>query len=330
MRCYLLAGERAEASRQYAELERRLRAELGAEPEAETRSLMADGDAYKTSTATRYAYGGGVHIAYQTRGAGDVDVLLMPGFVSSVERVWELPAYRSFAAALMTQGRLIVFDTRGIGLSDRGVPTTPHSTVEDMDTVLRATKSRRAVLIGASQSGCACIRFAVENPGRVAGLILIGVSAKGCRSSDYPFALSAEQFDVWRRRLVADWGSPIGIDTFGPSLGADKQAREWWAALLRAASSPGALKLVLGSLRDVDVRSLLPQVSAPTLVLHRRHDRAVRVEAGRYIAARIPGARFLELEGADHWFFAGEQAPMLAAIRSFIGELCGAHPKSRR
>ena len=318
MRSLLLAGDRTSAERHFVALKQRLRDELAIAPEPETQELMNSLAAAVTPQATRYAIGGGVHLAYQAHGDGAPDILVMPGFVSSVERLWELPACRSFLAAVMTMGRLILFDPRGIGLSDRGWPPSPEGTFEDMVTVLRATHSRRVVLVAASQSAGPCIKFAVEHPGRVAGLVLIGALAKGCRSPDYPFALSADQFDTWRQRLIAGWGGPIGIETFAPSLANNGQARAWWAGLLRAASSPGALKAVLDAMRDVDVTPMLARVLVPTLVLHRRGDRAVRIEAGRFLAARIPGCRFIELEGSDHWFFSGVQEPLLDALRDFV------------
>ncbi len=126
--------------------------------------------------------------------------------------------------------------------------------------------------------------------------------------------------------LVAEWGGPAGIDTFAPSLSRDPQARAWWAGLLRAASSPGAIWAVLKALRDTDVRRLLPRVSVPTLVLHRRNDRAVRIEAGRDMASKITGAQFVELDGHDHWFFAGAQQLVLEAIKRFVNAL----PHDRR
>src|SRR6185369_11822914 len=140
-------------------------------------------------------------------------------------------------------------------------------------------------------------------------------------AQDYPYALRASQYDAWRRQLVAEWGGPAGIDTFGPSLAGDPQARAWWAGLLRAASSPGGIRTVLEALRDTDVRHLLPRVSAPTLVLHRRNDQAVRIAAGRDMASHITGAQFIELDGSDHWFFAGDQQPVLAAVRQFVSAL---------
>ena len=325
IRSLLLAGDRSAAKRHYSSFEQRLRDELGVAPEAKTQALMSAETVITDPEPTRYARGAGIHLAFQVHGTGDLDIVVMPGFVSSVERIWELPACRAFLAALMTTGRIIVFDPRGIGLSDRVGPPSLDATVEDIGTVLQAAHSRRAVLFGASQSGGACIKFAAQHPGRVAGLILFGALAKGCWTLDHPFALRGDQFDSWRERLIAGWGGPIGIETFGPSLSSDPQAKAWWAGLLRSASSPGALKAVLDAMRDVDVRPLLPRVLVPTLVLHRRLDRAVRIEAGRYVASHIPGARFIELEGDDHWFFAGEQEPVIEAIRHFVADLRPGH-----
>jgi DNA-binding SARP family transcriptional activator/pimeloyl-ACP methyl ester carboxylesterase len=321
IRSLLLAGDRSAAKRHYSLFEQRLRDELGVAPEAKTQALMGAGTGAADPEATRYARGAGIHLAFQVHGSGALDIVVMPGFVSSVERFWELPACRAFLGSLMTIGRLILFDPRGIGLSDRvGSPPGLDATVEDIDTVLRAAQSRRVILFGASQCGGACIKFAAQYPERVAGLILFGVLAKGCWAPDHPFALRAAQFDAWRERLIAGWGGPIGIETFGPSLSGDAQSRAWWAGLLRSASSPGALKAVLDGVRDVDVRPLLPLISVPALVLHRRLDRAVRIEAGRYVASHIKGARFVELKGGDHWFFAGDQEPVIEAIRRFVAE----------
>lgn len=268
---------------------------------------------------TRYVEGAGVHLAYQTYGSGELDILVVPGFVSHVERVWESPACRGFLESLLKLGRLIIFDRRGIGLSDRvGSAPGVDVTAEDIGTVLRAAGTRRVVLFGASECGPACIKFAVDEPRLVAGLILFGSLARGCWSPDYPHALRASQYDAWGKQLAAEWGGPAGIETFAPSLSRDPQARAWWAGLLRAASSPGAIRAVLKALRDTDVRQLLPRVAVPTLVLHRRDDMAVRIAAGRDMASHIPGARFIELDGNDHWFFAGTQQPVLEEIRRFF------------
>src|SRR4051812_22956104 len=222
----------------------------------------------------------------------------------------------------MALGRLILFDRRGVGLSDRvGSAPSVEVTAEDIGTVLRAVQTRRVVLFGASECGPACIKFAVEQSRVVAGLILFGSLAGGCWAPDYPHALRASQYDAWRRQLVAEWGGPAGIETFGPSLASDPQARAWWAGLLRAASSPGAIGAVLEALRDTDVRRLLPRLSVPTLVLHRWSDRAVRFAAGRDMASHITGAQFVALDGDDHWFFAGDREPVLEPIKRFVGAL---------
>jgi DNA-binding SARP family transcriptional activator/pimeloyl-ACP methyl ester carboxylesterase len=329
IRSLLLAGDRSSAERHHAALTQRLRDELGVAPEAETEALMDPGAAalLHAVPTTLYVEGAGVHLAYQTYGTGELDILILPGFVSHVERAWEHPSCRAFLVSLMALGRLITFDRRGVGLSDR-VGSAPgiEATAEDIGTVLRAARTRRVVLFGASESGPACIKFAVDEPRLVAGLILFGALAKGCWAPDYPYALQASQHDAWRRQLVAGWGGPAGIETFAPSLSRDPQARAWWAGLLRAASSPGAVLAVLEAFRDTDVRQLLPRLSVPTLVLHRRNDRAVRIAAGRDMASHITGAQFVELDGNDHWFFAGAQQPVLEAIKRFVGAL----PRNRR
>lgn len=324
IRSLLLAGDRSAAERQHATLTQRLRDGLGVAPEAETEALMAPAapPLRDAVPATRYVKGAGVHLAYQTYGSGALDILVMPGFVSHVERAWEHPASRTFLASLTRLGRLIVFDRRGIGLSDRvGSAPDIDVTAEDIGTVLRAADSRRVVLFGASECGPACIKFAVDESSRVAGLILFGALAKGCWSEDYPHALRASQYDAWSKHLIAQWGGPVGIEAFAPSLANDPQARAWWAGLLRAASSPGGISAVLEAFRDADVRHLLPRIAVPTLVLHRRDDKAVRIAAGRDVASRITGAEFVELDGNDHWFFAGDQQPVLDAIKRFTEAL---------
>ena len=324
IRNLLLAGDRAAAERHFEALTQRLRDELGVAPEAETRALLKAGAMVPAAEAppTRYVSGGSVHLAFQTYGAGRIDILVLPGFVSHVERVWEEPRCRTFLSSLAAMGRLILLDRRGIGLSDRvGSRPSVEATAQDIGTVLDAAGSRRVMLFGASEGGPACIKFAADHPHRVAGLILFASLAKGSAAADYPHALHAGQYEIWLQQLVAVWGGPAGIETFAPSLSGDAQARAWWAGLLRAASSPGAIKGVLEALRDTDVRHLLGRISAPTLVLHRRGDRAVRIGAGRHLASHIAQARFIELDGADHWPFAGDQHPVLASIRQFVGSV---------
>lgn len=320
IRNLMLGGDHAAAERQFKALTERLRNELDVAPEPETSALLqANGEA---APPTRYVSGGNIHLAFQTYGKGPIDILVLAGFVSHVERVWEGAACRSFLSSLAEMGRLILFDRRGVGLSDRvGYRPSAEATAQDIRTVLDAAGSRRVVLFGASEGGPACISFAAEHPDRVAGLILFDSLAKGSFAPDYPHALHAEQFDAWLQQIVSAWGGPAGIETFAPSLANDPKAKAWWAGLLRAASSPGAMKGVLEALRDTDVRHLLNRITVPTLVLHRRGDRAVRIGAGKHLADHIPQARFIELDGADHWVFAGDQRAVLDSIRPFVGRL---------
>jgi pimeloyl-ACP methyl ester carboxylesterase len=324
IRNLLFAGDHAAAERHFELLTRRLREELGVAPEVETRALLNTSQTLpgQGTPPTRYVSGDGIHLAFQTCGARGIDILLLPGFVSHVERVWEEPRCRAFLSSLAAMGRLILLDRRGIGLSDRvGLNPSVEATAQDIGTVLDATGSRRIVLFGASEGGPACIKYAADRPHRVAGLILFGSLAKGSATPDYPHALQASQYDTWLQQLVSAWGGPAGIEAFAPSLSTDPQSRAWWAGLLRAASSPGAVRGLLEGLRDTDVRSLLGQISAPTLVLHRRGDRAVRIGASRYLASHIPKARFVELDGDDHWAFAGDQRPVLANVEQFVASL---------
>ena len=170
-----------------------MRDELGVAPEAETNALMRKRDAESRPPPTQYVSGGSVHLAFQTYGSGRTDILMMPGFVSHVERVWEDAGCRAFLSSLAEMGRLILLDRRGVGLSDRvGFSPSVEATAQDIGTVLDAAGSRRVVLFGASEGGPACIRFAAEHPDRVAGLILFDSLAKGSWAPDYPHALQAE------------------------------------------------------------------------------------------------------------------------------------------
>ena len=326
IRNLLLAGDRVAAEHHLEALTQRLRDELHVTPEAETRKLL-DANARLAGDdppSTRYVSGAGVHLAFQVYGAGRTDVLVLGGFLSHVERLWEEPRCRAFLSSLAKMSRLILFDRRGIGLSDRvGFSPSVEATAQDIGTVLDAAGSRRVVLFGASEGGPACIKFAADHPDRIAGLILFDSLAKGSAGSDYPHAMQTAQYDAWLKQLIAVWGGPAGIETFAPSLSDDPQARAWWAGLLRAASSPGALKGVLEALRDTDVRPLLARISVPTLVLHRTGDRAVRIGAGRHLASHIRQAHFVELDGADHWPFAGDQQSVLAHVEQFVRSLGG-------
>jgi pimeloyl-ACP methyl ester carboxylesterase len=169
-----------------------------------------------------------------------------------------------------------------------------------------------------SEGGPAIIRYAVNRAQSVQGLVLYGTMAKGSRSKSYPFALTREQYDTWLGKLIQSWGSPAGIEYFAPSRAKDPVLREWWAAMLRLGASPGSVRMVLEVLRDIDVRHLLSKVHIPALVIHRRYDQVMRVAAGRYLAEYIPENRYVELDGADHWWWVGDTEVLLEEIKSFV------------
>jgi pimeloyl-ACP methyl ester carboxylesterase len=247
-----------------------------------------------TSPKTRYAKSSKTYIAYQHLGKGPVDILFVSGFVSHIEYLWRETGLAAFFHRMARSARLILFDKRGVGLSDRnGDPPNLDNTLEDIQAVLKASGSKGAVLIGASEGGPAIIKYAEAFPQHCKGLVLYGTMAKGTRSEDYPFAWSREQYDKWMARLIGSWGGPVGIDSFAPSRKNDAPFRQWWATLLRLSSSPGNVRLVLEAMRDIDVRQLLPRIKVPTLIFHRKNDRAIPIAAGMYLASIYPGVTSL-------------------------------------
>jgi DNA-binding SARP family transcriptional activator/pimeloyl-ACP methyl ester carboxylesterase len=333
MRLYALSGHKSAALRQYERCTKVLERELGLQPAPETLETVEairGGNLAQTQATsddlpeTRYVLSGDLHIAYQVVGSGPVDLLFVPGFVSHLEQSWEEPALAGFFRQLAGWARLILFDKRGMGLSDRvGAPPTLADTAGDMLTVMNAVGSRRAVVFGASEGGPACVAFTARYPERVAGLIMYGSMAKGTRTRDYRWALTSAQYDAWLAQLIASWGEAQALEFFAPSNATDPQLAKWWARTLRLASSPSACKAVLEVLRDIDVRELLPQIDTPTLILHRKDDRAILVQAGRYMAEHIPNAQLVELPGRDHWWWIGNYQPLLRQIEGFMDQITG-------
>lgn len=270
---------------------------------------------------TRYARSGDLSIAYQVVGEGPIDLLNVPGFVSNVEMSWENPAYARFLRGLASFARLIKFDKRGTGLSDR-VPNDRLPTLEqrmdDVRAVLDAVGSERAALFGHSEGGCMSILFAATYPKRTSHLITYGAFAKRQRSADYPWAPTLEE-----RRLAADtleregWPS-VDLSFYAPSAVGDRAFGEWFGSYLRRSASPGAGAALLRMNTYTDVRTALPAVRVPTLVLHAVGDRDVNVEEGRYLASRVPGAKLVELPHADHLFWVSHGDEMLAEIQEFV------------
>ena len=268
--------------------------------------------------SVRFAEGGQGAVAYTTLGAGEHTLVISPGFVCHIEIALEHPAFRAFVEALADRFRVILFDRRGVGLSERlRATSTPAAMAADIAAILDHAGVPRAWLFGSSEGGLGAMRLAVDRPDRVQGLCLFGSLARGSAAPDYPWALPASAYDVWLRRLIAGWGGPVGIETFAPSEQHDPALRAWWARLVRHAASPGGLEAILGGLRDADLRADLGRIGVPTLVMHRRGDRAVRFEAGEHLAREIPGATWQPLEGVDHFWWCGNSAAVIQAILKF-------------
>jgi pimeloyl-ACP methyl ester carboxylesterase len=214
--------------------------------------------------------------------------------------------------------RVILFDRRGVGLSERlRARGTPAALAADIAAILAHAGVPRAWIFGSSEGGLGAMRLAIDHPDRVQGLCLFGSLARGSAAPDYPWALPASAYDVWLQRLIAGWGGPVGIETFAPSQKDDPALRAWWARIVRHAASPGGLETILGGLRDADMRADLDRIGVPTMVMHRRGDRAVRFEAGAHLAQNIPGAVWHPLEGSDHFWWCGDSAPVIQAILQF-------------
>jgi DNA-binding SARP family transcriptional activator len=326
MQLHALQGDGAGAEAVYMRCAERLRSEFGITPSAQTESAylrMAE-DLKRASAersrrpSVRFAEAGLGTVAYATLGESDQVLLIAPGFVSHIEIAWEHPRLRAIFETLATRFKVIIFDRRGVGLSERlGAIGTPDATAADIAAILDHAGVRRAWLFGSSEGGLAALRVATDHADRVNGLCLFGSLARGSAAPDYPWALPAAAYDVWLQRLVAGWGGPVGIETFAPSEAHDPAVRAWWARIVRHAASPGGLEAILRGLRDADLRADLARIAVPTLVMHRRGDRAIRFEAGEHLAQSIPGAMWRPLEGDDHWWWCGDAAPVIDAVMEF-------------
>ena len=246
---------------------------------------------------TRYAKSGDVHLAYRVFGNGPLDILIVPGTLSHVEMYWELPANRYMLQRLASFARVIVFDKRGQGLSDRVAQQTLEERAGDVRVVLDAVGSERAAIYGWSEGGAMSLMFAATYPERTLALVLFG-SYASMRSE--PWGVSPEFMEQILEALERDWGKGTLVALNAPSLADDKAFVRWVGHLERASASPGAIVSLMRANYEIDVRHVLSSISAPTLIFHRVFDSLVPVEAGRYLAKHIPGARYIELPGTDH------------------------------
>ncbi len=269
--------------------------------------------------STRYARSGELNIAYQLIGDGPLDVIYVPGWVSNLDHAWTFPPMVHVFERLSAFARLILFDKRGTGLSDRnvGYPTLEER-MQDVQAVMDAAGSRRAALMGTSEGGNLCMLFAATYPERTAALVLNGSFAKGLWAEDYPWGKTREQLEEELALIARDWGGPFDLSNAAPSLVDDREAREWLAGYLRNSASPQDAISLWRWNTEIDVRGILSAIHVPTLVLHRMGDRWVNVEEGRYVANRIPGATWKELPGDDHVIWAGDADRTLDEIEEFL------------
>jgi pimeloyl-ACP methyl ester carboxylesterase/class 3 adenylate cyclase len=270
---------------------------------------------------TRYTKSGDVNVAYQVVGSGPIDLLFGAGWVANIELMWEEPMYARFLERLASFARLIVFDKRGTGLSDRvppdAMPTLEERT-DDIRAVLDAVGSERAAIFGVSESGNMSILFAATYPQRTSALITFAAFAKRLRSPDYPWAPTLEERLAWVDAVERDWGKLGDLGTIAPSLKDDKRLLEWFSAFRRRSASPGAARALALMNSYIDIRGVLPSVSVPTLVMHRVGDLDVSIENGRYLAAHIPGAKFVELPGVDHIPWIGDSDRVIEEAQEFL------------
>jgi class 3 adenylate cyclase len=270
---------------------------------------------------TRYAKSGDLNIAYQVAGAGPLDLIFVPGWISNVEASWEVPEYAHFLQRLASFSRLILFDKRGTGLSDR-VPTDRMPTLEermdDVRAVLEAAGSERAAVFGSSEGGNLSIVFAATYPERVVALVLAGVYAKRLWSPDYPWAPSPEAREREHELLERNWGEEMDVSDLAPSAVGDHALMQRITTFFRRSASPGAAVALNRMNSDIDTRAVLPAISVPTLLLQRNGDRDVNVEEGRWIAAQIPGARYVELPGEDHLVWIGDTDGLVDEVEEFL------------
>ena len=272
--------------------------------------------AAEAAAPVRYTQRDGLNIAYQVTGTGPVDLVLVAGFVSHLTLDWTERRHAHFLHHLGTFSRLIRFDKRGTGMSDRpGALPDLETRMGDVAAVMDAVRSEHAVLFGYSEGGPMSILYAASHPERVRGLVIYSSYARRLWAPDYPWGARPEDRARYAAQVERDWAWEADMRQMCPN--ADEELARWWGQRCRAATSPGAARSLIEMNSLVDVRETLPAVQAPTLVLHRRHDVDSRLDEGRYLAEHIPGTRFVELEGTDH-FVAVDPDQILDPVEEFV------------
>jgi class 3 adenylate cyclase len=252
-------------------------------------------------------------------GDGPVELVFVPGFVSHLEVGVEYPALRRFFERLASFTRLVLYDKRGQGLSDRPAsPPTLEESMDDLHAVIEAAGLGRPSLFGVSEGGPMAILFAASHPASVDKLALFGTYARIIEADDFPIGFSASNFDRMLDRMRREWGGPVLVPFFAPSLADDEAFLTWWGRMLRSGASPGTTVGLMELYREIDVRHALPAIEAPSLVLQKAGDRLIPRRFGEHLAEHIPGGRYFELPGRDHVFFSEDQDALLDEVEDFL------------
>jgi pimeloyl-ACP methyl ester carboxylesterase/DNA-binding CsgD family transcriptional regulator len=270
-------------------------------------------------TGARYARSGDVNIAYQVVGDGPIDLVLVLGWVSHLAHVWEEPSVARFLERLASFSRLILIDKRGTGMSDRVHPLpTLEQRMDDVRAVMDAAGAKRAALFGISEGGVMCALFAATYPERTAALIINGSYPSALRRPGYPWGMTEEELEGRIARVPSLWGSGSGMEGYAPSQLGNPEVRAWWGRFTQMSASPGDAQDLLRMNLHIDIRGVLPAIRVPTLIIHAIHDKVALIEAGRYFAEHIPGAKLLELDSIDHWVYFLDADLVITEIQEFL------------
>ena len=267
----------------------------------------------------RFTRSGDVDVAYRVVEDGPVDLVYVQGSLTHLEVNWELPQFRRYCEQLAEFTRLILFDKRGMGMSDR-VPgaTTLEERMDDIRAIMGAVGSERAAVMGESEGGPLAMLFAAAHPERTVALILQGAEVRERTDEDWPWGESTqEEFEEAMATLPERFAKGLGIDRIAPSVAGQEWARAWRARVVTHAATPSSAEAFMRMAFNIDVRHVVPAINVPTLVVHTTGDKVCHVENARFLARTIPGARYVELPGEDHvpWF---DPEPTVAEIREFL------------